>query len=139
MIGLSITGVNIVVHGVSDAAAWATAIGTLALALATVGTALWSRRKERRDKTITDLDETRRLLIVVRHHPEALASAELFGTMVNALAWHSRVLEPDRAADLLARFLNDNMTGLAEIEGLIDRLNQELGRLKALPPSRESN
>ena len=64
------------------------------------------------------LDETRRLLIAVRHHPESLASVELFGTMVNALARHSRVLKADRAADLLARFLNDNMTGLAEIDGL---------------------
>ena len=138
MIGFSITGVNIVVRGVSDAAAWATAIGTFALALATVGTVWWSRRKERRDRTITDLDETRRLLIVVRHHPEALASAELFGTMVNALAWHSRVLKPDRAADLLGRFRDDNMTGLDEIEGLIERLNRQLERLKALPPSLES-
>jgi hypothetical protein len=96
-------------------ATWAAAAGTFAAALAAVGIAVWSHRKEvrqhalraweaDRDRAIEDLDETRRLLIVIMEESRALNEADLFGTIVHALGRHSRLERPARAAQLLVRW-----------------------------------
>src|SRR5947209_4887507 len=90
-------------------ATWGAAIGTFLAALAAVGTAWWSHRNEQardrlrrwetsRDQMITDLDETRRLLVIAIQRPTSLVSDDLFGTIVHALVKHAHLMDAKRAA-----------------------------------------
>lgn len=137
-------GSMLVAVNAGDAAAWATAVGTLFLATAAVGVAWWSHRNEleqqrlraweaARDRTITDLDETRRLLVIIIHRPDSLDSADLFGTVVHALAWHTALVDPDRAADMLVRWKRDG-SGRDELDEIIEILVRKMTYLRQLEP-----
>jgi hypothetical protein len=121
-------------------ATWATAIGTVAAAVAAVGIALWSHRIEvqrdeirefraARDREITDLDETRRLLTVMLVRRPVLADPVLFGTIVHALVKHSGLIgEVDRAASLLQDYFStdSNRRDFEELVAIIDKRLVEL-------------
>jgi hypothetical protein len=125
-------------------ATWAAAAGTFAAALAAVGIAVWSHRKEvrqhklraweaDRDRAIEDADETRRLLIVIMEEPRALNEADLFGTIVHALVWHSRLEDPERAAQLLVRWRAGEGVR-EELESHVATLSVRIAALRAAEP-----
>jgi hypothetical protein len=81
---------------------------------------------------ITDLDETRRLLVVAIWRPSALSSDERFGTLVHALDKHSHLMDAQVAADMLTRY-HGSRSGLDELERLVNTIDQKLERLGSLP------
>ncbi len=134
------------VHDGLDWAAWATAAGTLILALITTLTLRSSLNQEKRtrdqidrDRKVRDLDETRRLVLVALYNSETLQDPMLFGTIVNALAYHSGAMTRERAADVLWRFGNLAESGTNILEELVDWLNTELAKLGALPTAPAAN
>ena len=52
---------------------------------------------------ITDLDETRRLLVIAIQRPTSLVSDDLFGTIVHALVKHAHLMDAWDSTPRLAR------------------------------------
>jgi hypothetical protein len=110
-------------------AGWVTGVGTIFLGVVAIVVPwiqrmkdLNDRKKEAADREndraveaweaerarmMTDLDETRRLLLMGIHYPEAFHDPTLFGSLINAIAYHSWLASPQYAADLLARYRDD--------------------------------
>ena len=83
-----------------DVGGWVAGIATFAA----VVVALWLARQSRRDATLDaerrDLDETRRLLVIVLAL-QTLPSAEFIGTVAHAVAKHLKLAELENAFDAL--------------------------------------
>jgi hypothetical protein len=126
-------------------ATWAAAVGTFVAAVAAVGIAIGTgfneRRRDRerewrarRDQIVTDIDETRRLLIAVTYRRQALGDPVLFGTIVHSLAKHSHLMDIERAAQLLDQW-GGSESSLDEMEKLIRQLDTLHKHFTDLKPS----
>jgi hypothetical protein len=128
------------VHTGSDAAEWLAAIGTVAATFAAVLIAVWSQHgakvldwERERDRLIRDYDETRRLLVMVIHRSDALQSPDLFGSLVHALAWHSWLIDAERAAELLNNYYRDR-SSRDELDQLVNDMTERLDYTRGLRP-----
>jgi hypothetical protein len=124
-------------------ATWAAAVGSIAAAAIALGIALWSHRNElnrdetrrweaERDRQITDLDETRRLLQAVMRRRDLLQDPILFGTLVNAIAKHAHLMEVRHASDMLDRWYGSE-SGLDRLEELVSTIDARIVALGAAP------
>lgn len=92
---------------------WVGTVLTLAAVLAALFIPMWQRREQYRDRHLTGLDETRRLLYLalLEHYYEGRVSSELAASIGNALAHqHPEVQDPTTSLDLMFR-LRGGWTG----------------------------
>jgi hypothetical protein len=128
----------------TELATWAAAAGTFAAAVVAVWIALWSHRNEvrrdverewrlRRDRAVTDLDETRRLVMTAIHRRDVLNDSLLFGTILHAIVHHSQLItDATRAEQMLRGWLHDT-SGLDTLEKLEATLTERMELLRMAP------
>jgi hypothetical protein len=77
----------------------------------------------------TDLDETRRLLYMALLRPKTDRWYNLAGTLVNALAHHSRLATADEAIEHVSALCGDGDAeqAVAWVQNLIRRITEQLG------------
>ncbi len=125
-------------------------VGEWVAGLATVTAvfvALWLPHRERRleqrrrewESRAKDLDETRRVAIMLRLRPRNFFLGENFGqiaavaTVLNAVEHHSGLLTRPQVLDLADRIISSTAT--KDLDELIDELTRRLTDLEARPPT----